>query len=121
MAFGHAPCRPFQDSLNLTFSFTALIWIQWTVIYLTDADLVAFLKRCAEALVPGGFIVLKENTCENETFVVDVEDASLTRSISYWRQLIFQAGLRIVREQWQHDFPQDIFPVPMLALQPIQW
>jgi len=101
--------------------YIALIWIQWTVIYLTDSDFVALLKRCAKALIPGGFIVLKENTCHDETFIVDVEDASITRSISYWRDLIFQAGLRIVRQEWQKDFPNDIFPVPMLALQPILW
>lgn len=64
---------------------------------------------------------LEENTCEDEAFVVDVEDASLTRSLPYWRDLIFQAGLRVVKESWQDDFPDDIFPVPMLALQPINW
>ena len=117
-------CRVYFVLLNHWFcdySSIDLIWIQWAAIYLTDADLVEFLKRCALALVPGGFIVLKENTCDNETFVLDVDDASVTRSISYWRSLIFQSGLRIVREQWQTDFPDDIFPVPMLALQPIQW
>lgn len=99
----------------------ALIWIQWTVIYLTDADFVAFLKRCSESLVPGGVIVMKENTCADEAFVVDVEDASLTRSLPYWRSLIFQSNLRVISESWQDNFPEDIFPVPMLALQPISW
>mmetsp|Transcript_36927 Transcript_36927/g.73492 ORF Transcript_36927/g.73492 Transcript_36927/m.73492 type:complete len:480 (-) Transcript_36927:101-1540(-) len=98
-----------------------LIWIQWTAIYLTDKDFVALLKRCASSLVPGGVIVLKENTCAEETFVLDVEDASVTRSLPYWRSLIFQAGLRVVKESWQTDFPDDIFPVPMMALQPISW
>lgn len=37
----------------------ALVWIQWTAIYLTDADVVSFLKRCAESLIQGGVIVLK--------------------------------------------------------------
>ena len=81
--------------------------------------MVQFLKRLANSLKPGGYIVLKENTCiESEAFVVDVEDASMTRSLPYWRDLIFQAGLRVVQETWQDNFPDDIFPVPMLALQP---
>ena len=88
---------------------------------MTDADFVGFLKHCSRALIPGGCIVLKENTCADEVFVVDVEDASLTRSLQYWRHLIFQAGLRIISEVWQENFPNDIYPVPMLALQPIEW
>lgn len=96
---------------------TALVWFQWCAIYLTDADIVALLKRCKKSLVPGGLIVLKENTCENEAFVLDVEDASLTRSLPYWRRLIQQAGLCVVLEGHQDNFPDDIFPVPMLALQ----
>merc|ERR1712167_313633 len=32
----------------------SLVWIQWCIIYLTDDDLVAFLRRCAEGLAPGG-------------------------------------------------------------------
>lgn len=99
----------------------ALVWIQWTAIYLTDRDFVALLKRCASSLVPGGVIVLKENTCADETFVVDVEDASVTRSLPYWRSLVFQAGLRVVKESWQTSFPDDIYPVPMMALRPLSW
>lgn len=113
-------CTQLQDWVPQANKYD-LIWVQWTVIYLTDADLVMFLQRCSKALVQGGFIVLKENVCEDETFCVDVEDASLTRSRAYWRSLIFQAGLRIARDKVQDDFPTDIYPVPMLALQPMEW
>jgi galactose mutarotase-like enzyme len=115
-------CRYFCSELqnwNPQSDKYALVWIQWTAIYLTDADLVSFLKRCSKSLVTGGVIVLKENACVDEDFVVDVEDASLTRSLPYWRHLIFQAGLRVINESWQDNFPNDIFPVQMLALQPI--
>eukprot|EP00934_Nitzschia_sp_Nitz4_P005976 Nitzschia sp. Nitz4//scaffold405_size10492//5666//7743//NITZ4_009072-RA/size10492-augustus-gene-0.3-mRNA-1//-1//CDS//3329551115//5966//frame0 len=95
----------------------ALIWIQWSAIYLTDKDFCILLRRCAKALIPGGIIILKENTCEESTFVVDVDDASLTRSTAYWRNLIGQAGLAVVLEQQQKDFPDDIFPVYQWALQ----
>jgi protein N-terminal methyltransferase len=72
------------------------------------------------SLVPGGVVILKENCCQDETFSVDVDDASVTQSLAYWQDLIYQAGLRVVRQTWQEDFPEDIFPVPMLALQPRQ-
>jgi protein N-terminal methyltransferase len=87
--------------------------------YLTDKDAISFLKRCAAALDEDcGYIVLKENTCEDELFVVDVDDASLTRSVEYWQDLIFRAGLRVIQIQMQGDFPDEIYPVPMMALRP---
>jgi len=95
----------------------SIIWIQWTLCYLTDLDIVRFLRRCSEGLVDGGWIILKENTCAEEAFVVDVDDASITRSLEYWLDLIAKSGLRVKRLTWQDDFPDDIFPVPMLALQ----
>jgi galactose mutarotase-like enzyme len=93
-----------------------IIWIQWVACYLRDDDLIKFLQRCADSLVEGGVIVLKENTCEDQTFVVDVDDASLTRSLPYWCDLIYKAGLDIHKIEWQQDLPDDIFPVPMIAL-----
>ena len=94
-----------------------IIWIQWVACYLRDDDLVEFLKRCAGSLVEDGVIVLKENTCVDDTFVVDVDDASLTRSHSYWLDLIYKTGiLDVVKIEWQQDLPDDIFPVPMIAL-----
>jgi galactose mutarotase-like enzyme len=110
-------CSELQDWEPPVGKYT-IIWIQWVAIYLTDEDLIKFLSRCAESLVDGGVIILKENTCMDETFHVDVDDASLTRSFSYWLDLIYKAGLHVIRQTWQEDFPDDIFPVPMLALQP---
>ena len=95
----------------------AVIWVQWTLCYLTDFDIVRFLRRCAAGLVEGGWIVLKENACAGEAFVVDVADASVTRSLDYWLDLVAKSGLRAKHVVWQDDFPEDIFPVPMIALQ----
>ena len=95
-----------------------IIWIQWVLCYLTDEDIVSFLQRCAKGLVDGGVIVLKENTCTDELFVLDVDDASVTRSLSYWLSSIEKAGLQVIKTTWQEGFPDDIYPVPMLALQP---
>lgn len=94
-----------------------IIWIQWVLCYLTDDDVVSFLKNCGEALVPGGIICLKENVTEPGTaFVLDKEDASVTRSIPYLLQLADQAGLEVISQSVQDNFPDEIFPVPMIAL-----
>ena len=95
----------------------SIIWIQWVLCYLTDEDIVAFLKRCGTALTDHGIIVMKENVCEGNTFVLDKDDASVTRSLSYWLSLIEDAGLRVVRQEVQTNFPEELFPVPMLALE----
>lgn len=95
----------------------AIIWIQWTLCYLTDFDIVRFLRRCADSLIDGGWILLKENTCNEEAFVVDVDDSSITRSLEYWLDLVGKSGLQVKRLEWQDDFPDDIFPVPIIALQ----
>lgn len=95
-----------------------IIWIQWVIGYLTDDDLISFLKRCSLALRSGGVIVIKDNTCEEEAFTVDREDASCTRSYPYILAIAELAGLRVVYQRFQQDFPAGIFPVPMIAFEP---
>jgi galactose mutarotase-like enzyme len=115
-----ARCRFFCTGLQdwkPTVSTYSVVWTQWVLSYLTDDDIVKFLLRCGESLVEDGVIVLKENTCEESDFEVDVEDASVTRSLRYWKCLIQRAGLRIVHEKMQDNLPTDIYPVPMLALE----
>lgn len=53
-----------------------LIWVQWCVIYLADADFVGFFRRAAAALDgPEALIVLKENTLGRPSQpVIDEED-----------------------------------------------
>ena len=41
------------------------------------------------SLVSGGVVILKENCCQDETFSVDVDDASVTQSLAYWQDLIY--------------------------------
>jgi protein N-terminal methyltransferase len=95
-----------------------IIWIQWVIGYLPDEDLVDFLKRCCIALRKGGVVVIKDNTCTSDAFIVDRDDASVTRSLPYILALVELAGMRVVYERYQSDFPDNIFPVPMLALEP---
>lgn len=95
-----------------------VIWIQWVIGYLTDDDLVDFLRRCAVGLRKGGVVVIKDNTCQNEAFIVDRADASSTRSFPYILAIADLAGLRVVYQKFQEDFPPGIFPVPIVALEP---
>jgi galactose mutarotase-like enzyme len=107
-------CSGLQDWVPVASTYS-IIWIQWVLCYLTDYDAVRFLKDCGSALVNEGYICVKENTCTDEDFVVDLQDASVTRSVSYLKFLADQAGLQLVLETLQTTFPSDIYPVPMLA------
>lgn len=121
-----AKCRFFCTGLQdwqPTPNTYSMIWIQWVLSYLTDDDIIRFFRRCGESLVDDGIIILKENICGDGIddegvidFEVDVEDASVTRSLRYWKYLIHQSGLRIIHEKIQDGFPDDIYTVPMLAL-----
>lgn len=56
-----------------------LIWIQWCVGYLTNDQLVSFLKLCQTALKPTGYIVVKENVVSSDKDLFDETDSSVTR------------------------------------------
>ncbi|KAL2610048.1 hypothetical protein R1flu_028621 [Riccia fluitans] len=92
-----------------------LIWIQWCVGHLTDIDLVEFLQRAKLGLKPGGFIILKENISKSG-FVLDKEDASVTRSDRYFRDLFQEAGLYVYKNRKQTAFPRELFEVHMYCL-----
>ena len=97
-----------------------LVWIQWVIGHLTDIDCVKFLERCSNGLKPGGVICIKDNTCSGEdAFVVDKDDSSLTRSLPYLLHLCSRAGLRVISQTFQDDFPDSIYPVPIIALERI--
>ena len=110
-------CTGLQD-FEPTEQFYDIIWIQWVIGYLTDDDLIHFLNRCAISLRHGGVVVIKDNTCEEEAFVVDRDDASCTRSYPYILAIAELAGLRVVHQRFQEDFPSGNFPVPIIAFEP---
>lgn len=114
-------CRYFCDGLQdwePRGNLYSVIWVQWVLVYLTDVDIIKFLKRCGDALTQHGIICIKENTCdrEQELFVVDKDDASVTRSVPLLLKLIEAAGLKVVHQEVQDDFPEEIFEVPMIAI-----
>ena len=101
-----------------------IIWIQWVIGYLTDWDLVSFLRRMGKSLKPGGLIIIKDNTCNEMAFLADCGDSDITRSYQYLMAIVKESGMRIAKDdkgeeliRWQDDFPDDIWPVPMIALE----
>ncbi len=59
-----------------------LVWTQWCLGHLTDAQLVQYLRRCKEALVPEtGVIVIKENLSTSGEDVFDPVDSCVTRFV----------------------------------------
>ncbi|GAB7358452.1 hypothetical protein MBLNU230_g2516t1 [Neophaeotheca triangularis] len=97
-----------------------LIWNQWCVGQLTDAQFVAYLQRLPQVLSEGGWIVVKENLSNNYRGedVYDETDSSVTRTDEKFRKLFGQAGLKLVATELQKGFPKDLYPVRMYALQP---
>lgn len=91
------------------------IWIQWVLLYLIDTDLVAFLQRAKKALAPNGIIIVKENHTRSG-FFIDNDDNSITRSDAHFKTIFQTAGLKLVKHQTQTDFPKELFPVTMYAL-----
>ncbi|EAS30123.3 N-terminal protein methyltransferase [Coccidioides immitis RS] len=98
-----------------------LIWNQWCLLHLTDAQLVEYLDRCRDALSDAGLIVVKENINSNpyEDFYDDT-DSSVTRAEQNFRKLFARAGYEVVRSEEQLGFPKrlGLYPVMMYALRP---
>ncbi|KAJ5812018.1 hypothetical protein N7474_008319 [Penicillium riverlandense] len=99
-----------------------LVWNQWCLGHLTDAQLVAYLVRCREALSDGGVIVVKENmsTASHGQDVYDELDSSVTRTDDKFRMLFKEAGLNLIKSEEQAGFPPSLklFPVRFYALRP---
>ncbi|KAK4507535.1 hypothetical protein PRZ48_001270 [Zasmidium cellare] len=97
-----------------------VVWNQWCVGQLTDAQLVEYLRRLPKIVKEGGWIVVKENLSNNYVGedVYDETDSSVTRTDDKFRKLFEEAGLRIVLTELQKGFPKSLYPVRAYALQP---
>ncbi len=95
-----------------------MVWLNWSLMYLLDADIVTALTRAAEALRPGGFVVVKENMLPLPgAFRVDTaEGFNFFKSREYWRALWERAGLTEVTSRRSEPWPEDWIPVDMIAL-----
>ncbi|KAF8503420.1 DUF858-domain-containing protein [Russula emetica] len=109
---GHKPLSPDDES-----GFD-VVWCQWCLSYMADADLIAFLKRSQATLREGGAIVVKENVCKDGDGGVldihfDAEDSSVMRSDLYWKKIFRDAGLNLFHERVQDGLPKGLFMVKM--------
>jgi protein N-terminal methyltransferase len=96
-----------------------LVWCQWVLIYLTNPDLLRFLKAARRLLAPTGILILKESVVLGDRAAdYDAEDASVTRNASTYVQLFDRAGLRVVRMQRDTSLPEQLYPVFFFALAP---
>lgn len=113
-------CAPLQHCTPVEGLYDC-IWVQWVVIYLTDADFVAFLRRCVRGLRPGGIIVIKENVLDAndlKDLLKDEDDSSVTRSQRLMKHIFREAGLELVLERSQENWGADMLPVFMYAMVP---
>ncbi|KAH9900603.1 alpha-N-methyltransferase NTM1 [Xylariomycetidae sp. FL2044] len=101
-----------------------LMWNQWCLGHLNDRQLHDYLVRSQAALSRHddggvrGIIVVKENMCTGGGDVFDDIDSSVTREDQSYRRIFDKAGLRIIKTELQHGFPQELYPVRMYALKP---
>ncbi|KAJ8122627.1 hypothetical protein ONZ43_g1223 [Nemania bipapillata] len=99
-----------------------LIWLQWCVGYLTDEQLVRYLKRCKTVLNKDeGLIIVKENTTTSGVDLFDPVDSSVTREDGKFRDIFKAAGLRLIKQDVQKGLPTSqpgrrLFPVHTYAL-----
>jgi protein N-terminal methyltransferase len=97
-----------------------IIWIQWCLGQLTDAQLVALLERLKPWIKTGGWIVVKENqsTEASGEDIFDETDNSLSRTNEKFKDLFKQAKMVLLTAELQNGFPKDLLPVRTYALQP---
>lgn len=96
-----------------------VIWSQWVLGHLTDADLRAFFERCALALKPNGCLVIKENFTATDEVTIDANDSSVTRSLPATKGILMAAGFRPISTVKQQNFIKGLFPVYTLACKPV--
>ena len=77
--------------------------------YLTDADLLAALKKTADHLVidedgNSGLVIVKENVKSHGVYL-DKEDNSLIRSIKHFEAIFKDAGLEVLHGSFQPGWP----------------
>ncbi|XP_060107218.1 N-terminal Xaa-Pro-Lys N-methyltransferase 1 [Heteronotia binoei] len=92
-----------------------VIWIQWVIGHLTDNDLSNFLKRCRLGLQPNGLIVIKDNMAQ-EGVIMDDVDSSVCRDLDVVCKIIRRAGLSLLAQEKQDNFPDEIYHVYTLAM-----
>lgn len=97
-------------------------FIQWTLCYLTDADVVAFLKRCRENATPKCAFIIKENVAglnlksDKAEYEYYPDKNALCRTYPHFLQLFREAGLMLEEYRVQPNWPKDSLTVVMFIL-----
>ncbi|KAL0249213.1 hypothetical protein GEMRC1_004446 [Eukaryota sp. GEM-RC1] len=97
-----------QTIPNLCFD---VVFIEWVLLYLTDADIIAALQFCKERLSKGGIIYVKENCTLDGGLAHDEDDNSVTRPVGYFDELFTTAGFTITKKEQVPNWPTNLFPV----------
>ena len=95
--------------------FYNVIWCQWVLGHLTDEHLVQFFKRCQKGLTENGMICIKDNISKGG-MIFDEQDSSVIRSAKEFERIFEKAGLTIIKDVTQNDFPMEIYMVKIYAL-----
>eukprot|EP00405_Crypthecodinium_cohnii_P035151 CAMPEP_0206526718 /NCGR_PEP_ID=MMETSP0325_2-20121206/914_1 /ASSEMBLY_ACC=CAM_ASM_000347 /TAXON_ID=2866 /ORGANISM="Crypthecodinium cohnii, Strain Seligo" /LENGTH=281 /DNA_ID=CAMNT_0054021979 /DNA_START=41 /DNA_END=884 /DNA_ORIENTATION=+ len=101
-----------------------LVWSQWILMYLMDADAIALLKKLGPSLTKGGVIVMKENMIHtDEMTYFDRADGelwepgngtgpvSVVRTQMHYEDLIERANLTIRSSEVQQDPSKKTMPM----------
>ena len=91
------------------------IWIQWVLGQLTDDDIILFLQRCSRMLTNKGVICVKENIID-KGFEEDSSFNLITRNENDLKLIFINAGLEIIHEKYQMNWPDSLTPVKMYCL-----
>ncbi|CAB0032053.1 unnamed protein product [Trichogramma brassicae] len=97
-----------------------VIWCQWVLGHLNDADLVKFFKNCKKGLKDNGILCVKENVTKADVVQMDPTDSSITRPYKELVAAFDAAGYTCIKEELQTRMPDGLYPVYMFALKPIE-
>lgn len=116
-----------------------LVWVQGVFLYMSDAEMIAFLEKVGRSLSPSGTLVVKEYVTDRSrrerSYLEDAEDNRLTpsncpnvpisvvRSDPRHRAIFKKARMGIVEEMYQHGGKKagDENDMMIYALRPPAW
>ena len=96
------------------------IWIQWTLMYLTDEDVIQLLNKCKRHLSKSGYVFIQENILldpkTQQWAQWNPRDHSLCRSLEMVRKLINRTEFTIIKERKQPNWGTDLIPLYLMVL-----
>jgi protein N-terminal methyltransferase len=116
---GKKYCSSLQDFIPEEDAVYDCVWLQWVTGYLTDSQLIQFLRRMSDTLSDNGIIVVKDNTTRGDMEDADMNDSSITRAKKDLMNIFEKANLKILLEKRQMKMPKGLYPVYMFALKPM--